>query len=123
MTATTLMKNRPDALFPALFRGINVGGNAILSMRDLVALLEDLGSIKERRGFEPDVFLLDLIDMESVVVSNPFPEAESEPASEVLSKSHAVSAQRRVTGGQSAKSWTWRNNAARDAENKGNERK
>ncbi len=28
----------------ALFRGINVGGNNVLPMKDLVALLENIGS-------------------------------------------------------------------------------
>jgi uncharacterized protein (DUF1697 family) len=94
----------------ALFRGINVGGKNILPMKDLVALLENLGAqsvktyiqsgnavfqhkaestsqlsskisaaIKASHGFEPQVFLLDLAEMEKVVAANPFPEAESEP--------------------------------------------
>ena len=94
----------------ALFRGINVGGKNILPMKDLVALIENLGAqsvktyiqsgnavfqhkaestsqlsskisaaIKASHGFEPQVFLLDLAEMEKVVAANPFPEAESEP--------------------------------------------
>jgi uncharacterized protein (DUF1697 family) len=94
----------------ALFRGINVGGNNMLPMKDLAALLEKLGlysvktylqsgnavfqhkaedasqlssrisaAIKESHGFEPRVFLLELAEMEQVMMSNPFPEAESEP--------------------------------------------
>lgn len=94
----------------ALFRGINVGGNNMLPMKALAALLEKLGAdsvrtyiqsgnavfqhqaesvsrlsssistaIKESHGFEPQVFLLDLAEMEQVIASNPFPEAESEP--------------------------------------------
>lgn len=94
----------------ALFRGINVGGNNILPMKGLVALLEQLGAhdvktyiqsgnavfryeaesasrlssrisaaIKESHGFEPRVLLLDLVDLEKAITSNPFPEAESEP--------------------------------------------
>lgn len=94
----------------ALFRGINVGGNNILPMKALTALLEKLGAdrvktyiqsgnavfqhqtasasqlssrigaaIKENHGFEPLVFLLDLGELEQVVASNPFPEAEPEP--------------------------------------------
>ena len=94
----------------ALFRGINVGGNNILPMKALVAVLEKLGSasvrtyiqsgnavfqhevesasrlsdqiraaIKESHGFEPQVLLLDLAQMEQAIASNPFPEAESEP--------------------------------------------
>lgn len=94
----------------ALFRGINVGGNNILPMKELRALLEALGAddvktyiqsgnavfrhetdnvsqlsddiraaIKESHGFEPRVLLLDVIEMEKAVASNPFPEAETEP--------------------------------------------
>jgi uncharacterized protein (DUF1697 family) len=94
----------------ALFRGINVGGNNMLPMKALTAVLEKLGAdsvktyiqsgnavfqhqtesvsrlsgsistaIKESHGFEPQVFLLDLGEMEQVMASNPFPEAESEP--------------------------------------------
>ncbi|MDQ3860808.1 MAG: DUF1697 domain-containing protein, partial [Actinomycetota bacterium] len=36
-------------------------------------------AIKKSHGFEPQVFLLKLEDMEKVVDANPFPEAESEP--------------------------------------------
>jgi uncharacterized protein (DUF1697 family) len=94
----------------ALFRGINVGGNNILPMQELTALLENLGAhsvktyiqsgnavfrhqaesaaqlssristaIRESHGFAPQVFLLDLVEMEQAMASNPFPEAESEP--------------------------------------------
>lgn len=94
----------------ALFRGINVGGNNTLPMKELVAVLEGLGSrnvktyiqsgnvvfvsqekdtsglsskirveIKQRRGFEPHVLLLELEDLEKVVKKNPFPEAETDP--------------------------------------------
>ncbi len=94
----------------ALFRGINVGGNNRLPMKDLVAALEDLGcqdvatyiqsgnavlrseeqdasllsdgimaTIGERHGFEPRVLVLGSEEMEQVVRSNPFPEAESAP--------------------------------------------
>lgn len=94
----------------ALFRGINVGGNNILPMKELAALLENLGAdsvktyiqsgnavfrhqaenisqlssrisaaIKESHGFEPRVLLLDSVEMEQAVASNPFPAAESEP--------------------------------------------
>jgi len=94
----------------ALFRGINVGGHNVLPMKDLVALLEDIGSqsvktyiqsgntvfqneeesalllsdkiraaIKKSHGFEPQVLLLELEEMERAVGSNPFPQAESEP--------------------------------------------
>src|ERR687889_126339 len=94
----------------ALFRGINVGGNNVLPMKELVSRLESIGAqnvktyiqsgnaifqsqeanasllsdkisaaIKKSHGFEPQVFLLKLEDMEKVVDANPFPEAESEP--------------------------------------------
>jgi uncharacterized protein (DUF1697 family) len=93
-----------------LFRGINVGGNNILPMKELVAILENLGSqsvntyiqsgnavfqhkaesvfelsdriraaLRESHGFEPQVLLLDVAEMEQAIASNPFPEAETEP--------------------------------------------
>ncbi len=94
----------------ALFRGINVGGNSVLPMKELVTILEGLGlqnvrtyiqsgnaffqrneedaawlsnqisaEIKKNHGFEPKVLLLEFDELEKVVRSNPFPEAESEP--------------------------------------------
>ena len=94
----------------ALFRGINVGGNNVLPMKELVARLESIGAqnvktyiqsgnavfqsqeanasllsnkisaaINKSHGFEPQVFLLELAEMEQVVDANPFPEAEPEP--------------------------------------------
>jgi uncharacterized protein (DUF1697 family) len=94
----------------ALFRGINVGGKNALPMKELVAVLEDLGAqnvktyiqsgnavfvspdkdasrlsnmisreIKQRRGFEPHVLLLDLEDVERAIRKNPFPEASADP--------------------------------------------
>ena len=36
-------------------------------------------TIKQRRGFEPQVLLLELEELQKAVESNPFPEAESEP--------------------------------------------
>src|SRR5690349_13792847 len=94
----------------ALFRGINVGGKNILPMKELVAILEDLGClrvktyiqsgnaafdskerdaarlsekirarIKERRGFEPFVLLIDLEKIERAIAANPFPEGEADP--------------------------------------------
>ena len=92
-----------------LLRGINVGGRNVLPMKDLVALLEDLGcrnvrtyiqsgnvvvqtskdasnlskqvsaKVKERRGFEPCALLIELQDFERAIAANPFPEAESDP--------------------------------------------
>ena len=94
----------------ALFRGINVGGKAVLPMKELAALLGTLGAqevktyiqsgnavfrmrdkdpralskrisaaIKKSHGFEPQVFLLELGELENAMAANPFPEAESEP--------------------------------------------
>src|SRR5215207_786935 len=94
----------------ALFRGINVGGNNVLPMKELVARLESIGAqnvktyiqsgnavfqsqetnasllsnkisaaIKKSHGFEPQVLLLELEEMEKAVEANQFPEAESEP--------------------------------------------
>ena len=82
----------------ALFRGINVGGNNVLPMKELVARLESIGaqnvktyiqsgnavfqsqetnalllsnkisaSIKKSNGFEPQVLLLELEEMEKAV--------------------------------------------------------
>src|SRR5215204_4469084 len=89
---------------------INVGGHNILPMKDLVALLENIGSksvrtyvqsgntvvehgeenasllsskirttIKKTHGFEPQLLLLELEEIERAVESNLFPEAESNP--------------------------------------------
>ena len=94
----------------AFFRAINVGGRNSLPMKELVAVLEELGSrnvktyiqsgnavfeskekdasrlskkigveIKQRRGFEPHVLLLELEDIEKAIKKNPFPEAETDP--------------------------------------------
>jgi len=94
----------------AFFRAINVGGRNSLPMKELVAVLEELGSrnvktyiqsgnavfeskekdasrlskkigveIKQRRGFEPQVLLLELEDIEKAIKKNPFPEAETDP--------------------------------------------
>ena len=97
-------------IYIALLRGINVGGNNALPMRELVKILEDLGAqtvqtyiqsgnavfasaerdnsqladsisqeIKQRRGFEPRVLLLDREELERVIENNPFPEATNDP--------------------------------------------
>ena len=94
----------------ALFRAVNVGGKNALPMKELVAILEQLGSrnvktyiqsgnavfeskekdasrlskkirveIKQRRGFEPHVLVLELQDIEKAMKKNPFPEAENDP--------------------------------------------
>lgn len=96
----------------ALFRGINVGGNNILPMKELKALLENMGlqnvatyiqsgnvvfrcneenasqlsgtisaAIKKSFGFEPQVLLLGIEELEKAMEANPFPQAESEPKS------------------------------------------
>ena len=99
-------------IYIALFRGINVGGRNALPMKEIVAILEHLGSqkvktyiqsgnavfvgpekdtlrlskairveVKKRRGFEPQVLLLELEDIERAIRNNPFPEAETDPRS------------------------------------------
>jgi uncharacterized protein (DUF1697 family) len=96
--------------YVALFRGLNVGGKGVLPMKELAAILEDLGlravgtyiqsgnavfrgeekdasllsheigaAIEKRRGFEPQVIVLEPGELEKAVASNPFPEAEPEP--------------------------------------------
>jgi uncharacterized protein (DUF1697 family) len=103
MTATT-------NTYIALFRGINVGGTGLLPMKELVALLEELGCTDVRtyiqsgnavfrhraaapglakkiraavgaaKGFEPAVLLLTHDHVARAAESNPFPEAEDDPA-------------------------------------------
>jgi uncharacterized protein (DUF1697 family) len=96
--------------YVALFRGINVVGKNRLPMKELKALLEDIGAadvrtyiqsgnavfrsavndaarlgrkigaaVKERRGFEPFVLLLEARDLEKAIAGNPFPEAIPAP--------------------------------------------
>jgi uncharacterized protein (DUF1697 family) len=96
----------------ALFRGINVGGKNSLPMKELVALLEEIGAqrvrtyiqscnavfqraaespaqlsrqiaaaVKERCGFEPCVLILEPAAINRALAQNPFPEAETDPAS------------------------------------------
>lgn len=92
-----------------LFRGVNVGGNNILPMKELTRDLQSLGlahvktyiqsgnvvvrsqtippalatriaaAIENRHGFRPAVFILTPEQLERVIAQNPFPEAESEP--------------------------------------------
>lgn len=94
----------------ALFRGINVGGANLLPMKELVALLEELGctgvktyiqsgnavfrhraaapglamkiraAVAAAKGFEPAVLLLTEKDLARAAAANPFPEAEGDPA-------------------------------------------
>lgn len=93
----------------ALFRGINVGGNNIIKMKDLVDLLEGLGAkqvktyiqsgnvvlqsteepsllsekisqeIQQQFGFTPQVLLLTRTEFEEAIHNNPFPQAEVLP--------------------------------------------
>ncbi|NVN90991.1 MAG: DUF1697 domain-containing protein [Desulfuromonadales bacterium] len=96
----------------ALLRGINVGGNNSLSMKEFIVILEDIGArniktsiqsgnavfqsaemsfsqlsqqitaeIKKRHGFEPFVLIIGREALEKAMAENPFPEAESDPAS------------------------------------------
>lgn len=90
----------------ALFRGINVGGNNILPMKELAGLLQQLGCEKVQtyiqsgnvvlqteqardelaeaisakvakvRGFCPNVLLLEIAELETAATSNPFPTAD-----------------------------------------------
>jgi uncharacterized protein (DUF1697 family) len=92
----------------ALFRGINVGGNNKLPMKELVVVLEGLGlknirtyiqsgnvvfdgkgepaalaakmgvAIKKSHGFEPKVLVLDAARLEQAIQANPFPVGEAE---------------------------------------------
>ena len=59
-------------------------GNAVFQIEETRAptLSSTISStIKKRRGFEPRVLLLELEQLQKVVESNPFPEAETEPKS------------------------------------------
>ncbi|QTR44808.1 DUF1697 domain-containing protein [Thiothrix litoralis] len=87
----------------ALFRGINVGGNNILPMKELTNLLQQSAcknvqtyiqsgnvvlqaeqsrdelaeaisaKIAEARGFNPKVLLLEVMELEAAAANNPFP--------------------------------------------------
>ena len=57
-------------------------GNAVFQGEETNALLlsnKISAAIKKSHGFEPQVLLLESVEMERAVESNPFPEAESEP--------------------------------------------
>ena len=57
-------------------------GNAVFQSQETNASLlanHIRAAIKESRGFEPQVLLLEPEEIEKVVQENPFPEAESEP--------------------------------------------
>ena len=95
----------------ALFRGINVGGNHMLPMKELKVVLEKNGcvdvqtyiqsgnvilrtpsdaaglakrltaAVSKSHGFEPRVLLLTRAEMESAAAANPFPEGADNPKS------------------------------------------
>jgi uncharacterized protein (DUF1697 family) len=95
--------------YVALIRGINVGGNQMLPMKDLVKLMEknactdvrtyiqsgnvvfcstsDAASVAKRlssaiekgHGFEPRVLVLTAAELAKAAAANPFPEAEQDP--------------------------------------------
>ncbi len=57
-------------------------GNAVFRSEetDVSVLSERIGAaIKKSRGFEPRVFVMEAEELERAALSNPFPEAESEP--------------------------------------------
>jgi uncharacterized protein (DUF1697 family) len=97
--------------YVVFLRGINVGGKNILRMEALVQILEGLGcgnvrtyiqsgnvalttagdpdqlsrnigvEISTRHGFEPDVLILGLHELQEAIRLNPYPESESDPKS------------------------------------------
>lgn len=87
----------------ALFRGINVGGRNLVSMQELVAIMEECGNeniqtciqsgnvvfsgkskssdrivnlIAERKGFRPELLVMDVEEFEQAIKNNPFESAE-----------------------------------------------
>ena len=100
----------PMSTYIAFLRGINVGGNNALAMKEFVAILEGLGArkvktyiqsgnavfefetmpselskqltaeIKKRHGFEPAILVLSLAAIKKAIAENPFPEAEADPS-------------------------------------------
>lgn len=100
------MYHGPVAIWIALFRGINVSGNNLLPMKELKLELEKLGctdiatyiqsgnvvfrhakklttqigkAIANSHGFEPDIMMLSVKQLEAAATSNPYREAEAEP--------------------------------------------
>jgi uncharacterized protein (DUF1697 family) len=95
----------------ALFRGINVGGKHSIKMKELIALLQELGAVNvktyiqsgnavfqtkdapaqlsekisraidRRFGFSPQVLILTHSALEKAIADNPFPEATGNPRS------------------------------------------
>jgi len=92
------MQNIMNKTYIVLLRGINVGGNNLIPMKELVVALseskyqnintyiqsgnivlqsqnrpDDIASIiQERFGFEPEVYVLDKTELETAVANNPF---------------------------------------------------
>lgn len=87
----------------ALFRGINVGGRNLVSMQELVAIMEDCGNVNVqtyiqsgnvvfsgksrsseqivdliagRKDFRPELLILDVEEFEQAIRNNPFESAE-----------------------------------------------
>jgi uncharacterized protein (DUF1697 family) len=59
-------------------------GNVVfqIAAQDISGFSKRLGSeIKERRGFEPQILMIEPSELETAMTNNPFPEAESEPSS------------------------------------------
>ena len=103
------LESRPVSTWVALFRGINVGGNNMLPMRDLATLLGSLGleevrtyiqsgnvvfsaagtatslaaricaAVERRFGFRPELLLLGAAELARALAANPFPEAAAQP--------------------------------------------
>jgi uncharacterized protein (DUF1697 family) len=97
------------ATWIALFRGINVGGNNMLPMKELITLLGGLGlqgartyiqsgnavfrgsgtavgladrigkEVARRWGFQPQLLLLSAAELARAVKQNPYPEATDDP--------------------------------------------
>jgi uncharacterized protein (DUF1697 family) len=104
-----VLQSAPVSTWVALFRGINVGGNNMLPMKDLAALLEALGlrdvrtyiqsgnvvftasgtagplagrigaAVERRCGFRPQLLLLGTTELARALAANPFPEAAATP--------------------------------------------
>jgi uncharacterized protein (DUF1697 family) len=59
-------------------------GNVVfqIASKDISRFAKKLGSnIKEQRGFEPQILIIEPSEIETAMTNNPFPEAESEPSS------------------------------------------
>ncbi len=110
-TRTSREKRRGRKTYVALFRGVNIGGNHPLPMKELRTILETLGAenvttyvqsgnavfrhgaaakelehaisaaVLKARGFKPRVLVGDRAALERAIAANPFPEAEQAPKS------------------------------------------